>query len=60
MRYVTSYYFSLISMAGGARLRQLTSPIQSLWWCVEGKITSFQAPFHYCFSLKHGGSEAAW
>lgn len=28
--------------------------------CVEGKITSFQAPFHYCFSLKHGGSEAAW
>lgn len=27
---------------------------------VEGKITSFQAPFHYCFSLRHGGLEAAW
>lgn len=28
--------------------------------CVEGKITSFQAPFNYYFSLRHGGSEAAW
>lgn len=58
------YYFSLLAMLlGGIFLLagfHTRFVVVSFKWCAEVKIASFQAPFHYCFSLRPGGSDNNW
>lgn len=58
------YYFSLLAMLLGGIFPlagfHARFVVVSFKWCAEVKIASFQASFHYCFSLRPGGSDDTW